>query len=80
VEPHERSEGGLLSCAARELFEEIGANVDPSALAPLGPSTFPAPGVIGERHFYFRAQIDPRALVPPTRTAAFWNAERSSWT
>jgi ADP-ribose pyrophosphatase len=66
VEPHERSEAGLRSCAARELFEEVGAKVALSDLVVLGPPTFPAPGVIGERHFYFRAPIDPRALIAPT--------------
>jgi ADP-ribose pyrophosphatase len=65
VEPDERSEVGLRRCAARELLEEVGAEVRPSDVIPLGPSTFPAPGVIGERHFYFRAQVDPRALTSP---------------
>jgi ADP-ribose pyrophosphatase len=65
VEPDERSEAGLRRCAARELYEETGAEVAPEALFPLGPSTFPSPGVIGERHFYFHAEIDAMALVPP---------------
>ncbi len=65
VEEDERSEEGLRRCAARELLEEVGARVTPDALAPLGPSTFPCPGVIGERHFYFHVEIDPSALVTP---------------
>ena len=65
VEPEERSEEGLRRCAARELYEETGAEVQPESMAPLGPSTFPAPGIIGERHFYFHVEIDPGALVPP---------------
>jgi ADP-ribose pyrophosphatase len=65
VEPSERSEEGLRQCAARELYEETGAEVAASAMLPLGPSVFPCPGVIGERHFYFHAEIDPGALVPP---------------
>jgi ADP-ribose pyrophosphatase len=65
VEPEERSERGLRACAARELLEEIGANVPPEALVVLGPSTFPAPGIIGERHFYFHVAVDPGALSAP---------------
>jgi ADP-ribose pyrophosphatase len=65
VEPGERSEEGLRACAVRELYEETGAEVLPEAMLPLGPSMFPCPGVIGERHFYFHAEIDPSALLPP---------------
>jgi ADP-ribose pyrophosphatase len=65
VEPDERSEEGLRRCAARELYEETGAEVAAAAMLPLGPSVFPCPGVIGERHFFFHAEIDPTALVPP---------------
>lgn len=65
VEPDERSEDGLRRCASRELYEETGAEVRPEGMLPLGPSSFPCPGVIGERHFYFHAEIDPAALVPP---------------
>jgi ADP-ribose pyrophosphatase len=65
VEPGERSEEGLRRCAARELYEETGAELMPEAMLPLGPSTFPSPGIIGERHFYFHAEITATALVPP---------------
>jgi ADP-ribose pyrophosphatase len=65
VEESERSEEGLRACAVRELYEETGALVEANAMQPLGPSTFPCPGVIGERHFFFHAEIDPTALVPP---------------
>ncbi len=65
VEENERSEEGLRVCAARELYEEVGAKLDPSALLPLGPSTFPCPGVIGERHFFFHAAIALADCVPP---------------
>jgi ADP-ribose pyrophosphatase len=65
VEPSERSEEGLRRCATRELYEETGAEVAIEAMFPLGPSVFPCPGVIGERHFFFHAEIDPTALVPP---------------
>jgi ADP-ribose pyrophosphatase len=65
VEPSERSEEGLRACAIRELYEEVGAQVEPEKMLPLGPSTFPCPGVIGERHFFFHAEVDPAALMPP---------------
>lgn len=57
VEEDERTAEGLVRCAARELHEEVGFEVDPSAIAPLGPSTFPAPGIIGERHFFFHVEV-----------------------
>lgn len=66
VEADERSEEGLLRCAARELLEEVGARVDIADILPLGPSTFPSPGVIGERHIYFHVEIDPDGLISPT--------------
>jgi ADP-ribose pyrophosphatase len=66
VEEDERSPEGLLRCAARELHEEVGVEVPPSALRELGPSSFPAPGIIGERHFFFHVEIDPGRLHVPT--------------
>jgi ADP-ribose pyrophosphatase len=65
VEADERSAEGLRRCAARELHEEVGVEVPPSALHELGPSAFPAPGVIGERHFFFHVEIDPARLAAP---------------
>ncbi len=66
VETDERSPEGLQRCAARELAEELGFEVDPDKLNPLGPSSFPAPGVIGERHFYFHVVVDPVRRVSPS--------------
>ncbi len=78
VEEDERTPEGLRACAARELFEETGFAVEPAALAPLGPSTFPSPGVIGERHFFFHVEVNPaKRSAPPEdgsvleRAAAF---------
>jgi len=53
------------AAAARELDEELGAKVDPSDLEDLGPWSYPAPGVIGERHVFFHVEVDPRALREP---------------
>ena len=66
VEADERSLEGLRRCAARELLEEVGADVSPDALRELGPSSFPAPALIGERHFFFHVEIDPSAIRVPT--------------
>jgi ADP-ribose pyrophosphatase len=66
VEEDERSPEGLRRCAARELVEEVGVEVSPDALLPLGPSSFPAPGVIAERHFFFHVEIDPARVAVPT--------------
>jgi ADP-ribose diphosphatase len=66
VEVEERSPEGLRRCAARELLEELGFRVAPDALRPLGPASFPAPGIVGERHFYFHAEVDPAARLAPT--------------
>lgn len=66
VEEDENSPEGLRACAARELMEEIGVEVAPAALLPLGPSSFPAPGTIGERHFFFQVEIDPAQARVPT--------------
>lgn len=54
------------ACAARELAEELGFVVPASAMQPLGPWTFPAPGIIGERHVYFHVSVEPRSRTTPT--------------
>jgi ADP-ribose pyrophosphatase len=66
VEADERSPEGLRRCAARELAEEVGVAVAPEAMQALGPSAFPAPGVIGERHFFFHVPVDPSRREAPT--------------
>ena len=51
--------------AARELAEELGFDVQPEALVPLGPATFPAPGFIAEMHHFFHVEVDPaRRRIP----------------
>jgi ADP-ribose pyrophosphatase len=51
--------------AARELGEELGFAVNARALRTLGHWTFPAPGMIGERHIFFAVEIDPLARATP---------------
>jgi ADP-ribose pyrophosphatase len=66
VEQDERSPEGLRRCAARELAEELGITVPAARLAELGPSTFPSPGIIGERHFFFHVEVDPTTRGVPS--------------
>lgn len=66
VEPDECSPEGVKRCAARELHEETGFDIDPERFRELGPASFPAPGVIGERHYYFHVEVDPEARGAPT--------------
>ena len=66
VEPDELSAEGVRRCAQRELKEELGFSVSEHSLMPLGPSTFPCPGVIGERHYYFQVVVNPESREKPT--------------
>jgi ADP-ribose pyrophosphatase len=62
VEPGESPE----NAAAREVEEELGFVTDAGALRLLGHWTFPAPGVIGERHIFYSLEVDPRARGTPS--------------
>ncbi len=66
VEAHETTMAGVRRAAARELEEELGFRAPPDALVELGPSTFPAPGVIAERHFYFALPVTPSERRAPS--------------
>lgn len=77
VEPDERSPEGLRAAAARELAEELGFDVAPSALGELGPSSFPSPGVIGERHFYFEVEVDPALRQTPSEDGSVLERQAS---
>jgi len=66
VEPDESSEAGVFRCAQRELEEELGFKVPLSSVLPLGPSTFPCPGVVSERHYYFHVPVNPKERKSPT--------------
>ncbi len=65
VEPGEQSLEGVRRGAARELHEELGFDVAPEKLVELGPSAFPAPGFIAERHFFFAVEVDPNTRAEP---------------
>jgi ADP-ribose pyrophosphatase len=66
VEVNERSPRGLLEAAAREIEEELGFDVDPSLLRPLGASMFSAPGMCAERIFPFEVEVDPSRRHTPS--------------
>lgn len=66
VEPDETSPEGLVRCARRELEEELGFTVAVEDIRPLGPSTFPCPGVIGERHHFFHVEVRAHDRRAPT--------------
>ncbi|GMV18819.1 MAG: NUDIX domain-containing protein [Polyangiaceae bacterium] len=65
VEQDEQTPEGLRVCASRELAEELGFEQPPDLMRELGPSTYPAPGIIGERHFYFEVEVDPKTRAEP---------------
>jgi ADP-ribose pyrophosphatase len=54
------------AAAARELAEELGFTAAVEAMRPLGGWTFPAPGMIGERHIFFVVDVDPKQRQVPT--------------
>lgn len=60
IEPGEEP----IAAAARELEEELGFRLPTSAFKPLGPPAYPAPGFIGEIHFYFHVEVDPARIEP----------------
>lgn len=65
VEPGEQTPEGVISTAQRELREELGFDVEQSALEPLGPSMFPSPGFVSERLFLFHVAVDPSERKAP---------------
>ncbi len=53
------------AAAAREIAEELGFDVAESALAELGPPAHPAPAMIGETHYFFHVEVDPKTRAEP---------------
>ena len=65
VEPTEVGAEGPRRTAQRELLEEVGFDVPVAQFRELGPSTFPAPAIIGERHYYFEVDVGERTRGEP---------------
>ena len=61
IEPNERP----AAAAAREVEEELGFAVEEADMIPLGPPAYPAPGFIGELHYYFHVRVDPTQRKAP---------------
>jgi ADP-ribose pyrophosphatase len=61
VEPGEEP----ATTAARELGEELGFLARHGDMQALGHWTFPAPGMIGERHIFYAVEVDARARAAP---------------
>jgi ADP-ribose pyrophosphatase len=66
IEAGDQDAAGVLRTAQRELLEELGFSVSIERFRRLGPSTFPAPGFIAERHYFFEVEVDPRTRREPT--------------
>jgi ADP-ribose pyrophosphatase len=66
VDADEQSEAGLRHAARREIREELGFEVNEAALSELGPSVFPVPAFISERHFFFEIEVDPNQRTEPS--------------
>ena len=58
--------GGLVGCACRESWEEMGLRLTPRDFFSLGPAPFASPSFCHERLHYLAAQVDPsQAQTPP---------------
>jgi ADP-ribose pyrophosphatase len=66
IDANEQSESGLRLAARREIHEELGFDVSAEALLELGPSVFPVPAFIAERHFFFEVEVEPSARREPS--------------
>ena len=66
--------------AARELEEELGFTVDAATMKPARADTYPAPGFIGEMHWFFHVRVDPTTRKSPggRRLALSKTSRRSS--
>ena len=47
-------------------YDRVGPTTIRLTPRPLGPWTFPAPGMIGERHLYFVVDVDPATRAHPS--------------
>lgn len=65
LEPSDEGHEALLARAAEEVFEEAGFRVAPSAISPLGPPFFVAPGILSEKIFLTHVEVTGLTAVEP---------------
>jgi ADP-ribose pyrophosphatase len=53
------------AAAVREIAEELGFDVAEEAVHELGPTAHPAPALIGELHYFFHVEVDPKTRTEP---------------
>jgi len=58
LELQDVGQGGLRRRAARELLEEVGIEVDPHQVQPLGPAVSLSPGLMPERIYLCQVSVD----------------------
>lgn len=75
LEPDEISVEGTARCAARELDEELGFAIEPARFQPLGPSAFPAVGIIAARYHFFHVEVDPARRGTPSEDGSVLEQE-----
>lgn len=66
VEVDEVGVDGLRAAAARELWEEVGYQIDPKDFNFLGKRIFSTAGLAGERIFFLSIEVDPLKKQEPT--------------
>jgi 8-oxo-dGTP pyrophosphatase MutT (NUDIX family) len=81
IEKGEEGWPAIQQRAAAEAHEEAGLTVAAAAVAPLGPATFPTPGMFSELFHFAAVEVaDPAAAVaPPTDGSPFEEGAALEW-
>ena len=68
LEPEDQGKGidqALRHRARAECLEEVGLDVSTDSFEPLGPPSFPSPGITDEKVFFLAAEVDFTKAQPP---------------